>query len=469
MNIKGSNIANLLSIFKPTGKGLQLEAGEIVRADVMDIFSSGKVSLKIKGSFLVAKTGLTLQKDSSVLLKVLAASRPYNEIKLKFIGYAETSEGIATDLNFLKTEGGKALSGLIKELTAGLKEYTEKNYMPGRSSSPPGRGPDIKVIESIIKALPQDMNLIPAGVRSQLLGLLKTFLRMPDSSIPLRVSTLMSRCLQGPVEKISPDAASEVLFAAPEALEGNMLQEALRNTGTLLEAKLRVPAVQLLRAEDAATDHEIHSAPDNTEPGSAEKKIAGEIKASIMKQYEPIVEKDLKSKLLRIRRRITDDLEQPAKLLPEYQVKEYAEDIRRIDLLLKEIETFQLVAKITDALYCFLPVLWDTVKKGDILFKRIRRDIPGSSFFCRINLDLGRLGELTIYLLIQGSDFNVAFKASDTHFDTILNSNADRLQKQFSSKGLNLRSVRVMKPGDDSFEALENLGDNSFNDINLRV
>src|SRR5208337_1985495 len=110
-----------LSLDMAQGKSVLLKPGEIVKAEVMSVLESGDVVLKIKGELITARTEVPLQPGDTALFKVSdSPSTSPNQLKLQFIGSADTSQGASLPENFMSTTAGQSLATLIQELSDSL-------------------------------------------------------------------------------------------------------------------------------------------------------------------------------------------------------------------------------------------------------------------------------------------------------------------------------------------------------------
>ncbi|MDY0039077.1 MAG: hypothetical protein RBS57_02120 [Desulforhabdus sp.] len=128
-----------------------------------------------------------------------------------------------------------------------------------------------------------------------------------------------------------------------------------------------------------------------------------------------------------------------------------------IDGLLRDVETFQLLSKVTDSFYTFLPVVWDELKDGDIAFKKPRGGGNEDSYYCVINLNLERFGNLMIMVLMQQKEFFVSFKTGDPPLRSLLSAHTRELQAIFEETGIRLRGVNVLGSEDASLVPFERL------------
>lgn len=85
---------NLITFLKAAGKGIRLEIGDIVKAEVINAMESGDVALRIvqdngKGGIIIAKSNIPLMKGETVLLKVMGGD---SEIRLQLVGKSFESQ-----------------------------------------------------------------------------------------------------------------------------------------------------------------------------------------------------------------------------------------------------------------------------------------------------------------------------------------------------------------------------------------
>ena len=99
-------------IVKPLGNSITLKAGETVKAEVIDVLSTGGVVLRIKGGILTVNTEIPLQKNTSLLLKILNTPQTDHKLKIQLIGILNKNEALINPkteylaeeiINFLQT------------------------------------------------------------------------------------------------------------------------------------------------------------------------------------------------------------------------------------------------------------------------------------------------------------------------------------------------------------------------------
>ena len=194
-------------------------------------------------------------------------------------------------------------------------------------------------------------------------------------------------------------------------------------------------------------------------------------------QADPL-QSDFKARLLQVRAML---LEQQELLLeldlfartenagPAAEKKAILEQmLQSVDGLLQDIETFQLLSKLTDSFYTFLPFLWKGLSEAEIAFKRSGGGSHGRSYYCLVHLDLEELGKLDIVVMMAGSEFLISFKTDHDAFRSVLNAQTNELQEMFAAKGLKLGLVSCYRMQEKQLEPFERL--ESFDSIiNIRI
>jgi len=568
INFKITTLADgNLSIEGTTGKSVQLSPGEMIKAEVLDVISPESVSLRIKGEVITAKTAVPLQQGETAFFKVSDSPASANELKLRFVGYEETSQDAAPLKNFMSSSEGQTLAGLIQELSDSLLSYSQASAPGNRSPassmagytansaqsntegtvSPdsvetlmegdgfPERGGSTDVqgmsastlkdqensvyvtkdsvayaksgqsdtfslakVESLLKALPADINALPKEVKTQLQDLLFASLKTTGQSIQSRLATV-----SGQISEVMNNSASAEQFKADlmlsmDSLRAAPLKNALLNTGVAFEAKLKSAVVQMqfdaLPAGAEIDEETIGLAGSHDFSGNmvqinvaeiadskAQTEVSGEAKPpAAQSQLQPsdapvrthdalpALRNDLKAVLLELKQRLPV-LAQSSPAARDSKAPAYATETAnmavlknlqgRVESLLKDIETFQALSKTTDSFYTFLPVDWKALKDGEVSFKRGRsRSGGGNSSSCRINLDLDKSGTLSILVLMHNKDFFISFKADRPDTDLLIGSNLEELKSSFREIGLSLKAAHMLDKADTSMEQIEGLG-----------
>lgn len=435
VNLNISNIGNsLITVVKPAGKSFQLLPGEILQAEVVDIMPGGGVTLRIKGSFLTVKADLLLQKGMTALLKAPDNFSAGGALKLQFMGYSGVEGGNPEIKNLQTSPAGDNITKLLKELAGTLPQ--DANRTAPQSMRLAASLKSLGIIESLLKALPDNIDTLPKGIRLQLQNLLQAGLKATGQGIQARLEEFANSGIPD-ILKDHPlvQNLKRDLLVSMDKLMYIPLKSALQDTGVAFEAKLRAIADLLMKVktEDLA---------------GTEKPIQlSALKTSNNSEAELLINKDLKAGLLKLKQLIMEERKEITTGLSDLKAgsDQKESSLKLIDHLLKDIETFQLLSKTTDSFYTFLPLNWKELKNGDILFKKTHKETSASSYSCKINLNLEKFGELTILLSMYKDDFFVSFKATDSAFKSVLNTRSEDLKGIFKEKGLNLKTVNIQE------------------------
>ncbi|WP_457640725.1 hypothetical protein [Persephonella sp.] len=327
INIKPFNYNyEFITIAKPLGKSITLKAGETVRAEVIDILPSGGVVLKTKGSYITVNTEIPLQKDTSLLLKIL--NTPQTDHKLKIQIIAVLNKNGTVNVNPTAQLTTEQLSQFLKT------ETVQKSF-----------------IENIVKLIPQKIENLEPHTKLTLINLLQNSIKS-DKIIPeilKNIPYLQNLLVQ--VKDITPEK----------------LQLALLNSGILFETKL--------------------------------------------KNKEKEIKNDLKFKLLQ-----------------NVSGKDNAE----IQNLLKTVENYQLLSRLAEGIYTFLPVIWKDLERGDILITKKEKK-GKKSYLCNIDLNFSDLGNIQILLLLNEKDLLVTFYIENSKFREFIENQVKILKESLQS------------------------------------
>jgi len=105
-----------LLLTKPLGKSISFKTGETIKAEVIDILPNGGVIARIKGQHVAIKTEIPLQKDTSLLLRVMDSGSPDKKLKLQLINVFKQNEKISNLEESLKNIDIKQNSDILIKL-----------------------------------------------------------------------------------------------------------------------------------------------------------------------------------------------------------------------------------------------------------------------------------------------------------------------------------------------------------------
>ncbi len=362
---------------KPLGKSISFHAGETIKAEVLDILPNGGVVIRTKGGKLTIKTEIPLNKDTSLLLKILPPTVD-NKIRLQLIGVIEN----------------KAQSKMnISEINNLLKEIIKNNV-------------DIKVFDEIVKFFLSSSFSISGNQKAQLQYILQMMLAMREKGIVQRLYSINNKLKTNNNSPLSKIIQSMLMNISQISSEN--LRQAVENSGIFFEAKLK------------------HN-----------KSINGDLKGELLK---------IKSKL--------------------EGKKEFAKVVDEINILLKDIETHQMLSKLTGALITFLPIIWEGLKESQISIKKGKSKYA-KQYFCRISLDFEKFGKVLAFIVMFENEFFISFKLEDEHLEKIMKLGIDNLKNQLKKKGINTVVINFFHK-EITFEQLENF-ESLESLINLRT
>ena len=204
----------------------------------------------------------------------------------------------------------------------------------------------------------------------------------------------------------------EKLLDGPGRMSGDALRNFIQNSGVALETKLKA----------ALPDHPGKPAVFN--PGG-----------------------DLKELLLRIRSLLSDRA--VVGELADKGIKA-AEVSMLVDRFINNVEFSQVTSKINDMLFTFLPIFWNGFRETECMFKKGGKG-KNVSYSCDLNLDLERLGRMSVSVTVLSRAFHVNFYAEKEETRALINAHMHKLGKKFLSRGLVLRTVNVHQKKDIVF------------------
>lgn len=440
-----------------------LKTGDVVRGRVVKVLASGELSLRIGGALVQARSAAPVPVGAGILFRVL--------------GQEGAQAGAGLRLQFLQVEGGPETGqpgrsgarepGLIpmSDPTGDPATETIRSLARELTAQTPlksGQGEGLAAtLRQLFKALPDDPASLPPELRNQLLSLLRSRLRETEQSIQRRAAHLLgdSSIQEQPElsEELSelPEPAHLMrarapLFADAERILQVPLKALLQDTGVGLESKLKALARALLAEDGSSPEGEWTPGSQGTTP-AGHTLLGNDFKARLLQLREWLLDRgaaalgsseDAGAAAGRASGEASGPLE---KLLPA------------VEGLLRDIETFQFLSKLTSSFCTFLPLLWKGLREGDIAFKRGRAGGGDQIHYCVLNLDFESLGKVTIVAMMQGGDFFLSFKADRQELQSALSGSAHELEEMFLQEGLRLGGISFVAADDPCLTPFERL------------
>lgn len=356
--IRVNHESTLLSIAGANLKGLKLIHGEIVKAEVVNILSSGNIMLKIKGVFIPVKSEIPFETGQKLTLQVKG-----------------TMGGDILKLQLMNDEIGEKtfeyLKAKLEPILHGLERIGDSKKGTDRFE---------RLTHQLLKTIHDNPSLLPLDIKSRLVEILLRKLKLNRGGMSEGLDLLIRKGI----------GLKEIKSLIGQSGEG-LLKELLESSGILFETRMKM-----------ALDSK-----------------------NLEKELSLLLKDDIKANLLRLAER------EPAN--------------KMVNSLIRDIEAFQALSKITDSFYTFLPLIWNGLKDADILFKKGSDKKEEAPFSCRINLNLERYGRVTVTIILNGKNLFVSFMIEDAGFRKAVEDNRDLLQRSFADRGLNLKAVNVME------------------------
>jgi len=421
----------IISLLKPIGKDIAFRMGEIIEGQVIEIFPSGGLTLRVKGGFLPVRTDLNFEKNETIFLKFLGPGEKDGEVVFQLL--EKNPHLVRRDqvTNPLETERGddsgrKALDLILKVISLGGEAKKGPIIQPGEIEK-------LRVtLGELLKTLPANLLSIPKGIRIQLQEALENSLQKLTPDLKDRISQIISMLEIEIQDSPLVESLKKILIPINDLGPQN-LKSALDNSGLYLEAKLRAMAKNQLAGESGAT------------------------------LETPNLHQDLKAIILQLIRNIQDNIEQDSSAIFFQRIMKQAIKFKEtepsssqkflgiLDSLIKDVEAFQLISKLSDSFHTFLPILWDGLRGGELIFKR-RQQAKGTSFSCSIYLELEKLGQVSVFLFLQSGKFYATFKTSHPALKSAIDSRQEELREGFVQEGLDLKEISIQGKEDVPIE-----------------
>jgi hypothetical protein len=122
----------------------------------------------------------------------------------------------------------------------------------------------------------------------------------------------------------------------------------------------------------------------------------------------------------------------------------------RVDGLLSTIESFQLASAAQGGVYLPLPLRWDELSDGEMLFRKRARG-KGESYTCEINLDLRPLGKMSASVTMYDGAFFVSLSPQSEETRSLMSSRSGEVERRFREAGLALRAVNITRKSSVDF------------------
>lgn len=253
----------------------------------------------------------------------------------------------------------------------------------------------------------------PASIKNAILSALDALKDLKPAAEDLNVlRSLIDAMPQAVKDSLPGLSVLEKMMVSVEDLTGSVLKAAVRDSGVLFEAKLRL----LILGE-------------------------GQEETTLNQKLQALTSSDMKAALLSLREDLGSSI--VANRLIQSGVRPDALSAA-VDTILKNIELLQLRSRLNDTLQVFVPFVWKDLKEGELIFRESERDRSGEeAYSCTVNLDLERSGRTSARLLLQSGKIYADVLTESEGFFQLLEDNAMLFRKQADAAGIKLAGLTI--------------------------
>ncbi|BAF70316.1 hypothetical protein [Nitratiruptor sp. SB155-2] len=426
------NVENVLkeqTFFKLPQASLNLKVNGTVRAEVVDVLPSGSVLVRINGQELEIRTEIPLQKDTTLLLKVLGMPGSEKAIKLQLLEILDTKKekvekklqslDLTKDLQFalriaLGSKDDKTMQVLLQK---GLNEQLQRMNKEIIQTLKPQSFVSLSSSQDVKMLIAQAKELIEAGAKNELSEVLRTIKELPqlkNADTPLLRFIVRANDAQTLVQRF--EQINDIFLPAEqlERMEGEDLQQLIFNSGTFLEKKLDTIVKQFALLQNVQEELELKDPKEIKEyllnATILDEKIKSIFKDAKGESLQTLLKQALQTLHTKAEETITHDL----KALMA-QMRESLGDDQKVSMLYNHLQNFQLYSLVSGMIYAYLPVVWQDLNEGSL---RIWAD--KQHYFCQIELNFEDIGKAQANLLMIHNSLKVEFFIEDTLFREIL-------------------------------------------------
>ncbi|MCX8030808.1 MAG: flagellar hook-length control protein FliK [Thermodesulfovibrionales bacterium] len=455
MNSINSINSNLISIIHSSNKAISFNLGDIIKGQILDILPSNKVLIKVKDNIFTATSQISLQKGKVALFKVITLASEHSNIKLQFLTYEKLIPNLK-EKHALDNEDVIILRKLINQLSKVINQYLKTDNLKDEIN-----GKILSINREILKAFPSDINSIPQEIRIQLQNLIHKKLQSAEQGISQSLYDLVQQIPDG-IEEL--DYLKNALFLNMDRLKHNYLKNTILNTGILYETKLKLIANLLTKISQIQNQQQTLSEPEKLR--EIIKNSSNQETLLFLEKNLVNIKKDIKPILLKLKNLLSDTAKAEYALSLIHKTSDDLRDelIKKINFLIKDIELYQTLSKITESFYTFLPLTWQNLKHSELHFSKSKKTTKNPSYSCKINLQLEGIGRVSTLISMSNYEFAVFFKTENNTFLSLLNTNSAELYNAFTVAGLKLKSVNFLD-AEQTIEQIEQIQDKGIIDI----
>ncbi|BCD60070.1 MULTISPECIES: hypothetical protein [unclassified Nitratiruptor] len=433
------NVENVLkeqTFFKLPQVSLNLKVNGTVRAEVVDVLPSGSVLVRINGQELEMRTEIPLQKDTTLLLKVLGMPGSEKAIKLQLLEIlSPKKEKVEKKLQSLDLTkdlqlalrialGNKDDETVQILLQKGLNEQLQRMNEEIIQTLKPESFVALSSSQDFKTLIAQAKELIKKGAKNELEEVLKNVKNLPqlkNADTPLLRYIARANDAQTLVQRF--EQINDIFFPAEQfnSMLTQDIQQLILNSGTFLEKRLDTLVKQFTLLQNVQEQLDVKTPKEIKEFVLNATVLDEHIKAlfsnETQKPLQILIQQALHTLHTKAQEIITHDL----KVLVA-QMKESLGDDKKVSTLYHNLQNFQLYSLVSGMVYTYLPVVWQDLKEGSL---RVWAD--KKHYFCQIDLDFEDIGKAQVDLLMIHNSLKVEFFIEDAVFREILRDGVTQL------------------------------------------
>lgn len=396
--------SGIIHIFK--GKQtipIKLVIGEILAAEIMDIFPTGNIQIKINNRIINAQPqrDLPLQRGDIVYVKV---EKPLSDgtIPLRILSTETQQQFSAETLEVFQ---------IIKDIPSEIFKFINTLFASQRNQ------------QGI-----ENKNLVPLQMdETTYVNLVKTFLTSPVEKIPESERALLLEKLMEVFSNSSSTA--ELINELVSLLEKEQpFKEMLQQLKKILILDTLSATSERFKFDSSNALNRFADTPENLKKVFLISGVAFEakLKKNIAEAVKPEdIREDLKT--------ILSSIIREAKSRGIETVADKAQQV------LRQIEGYQILSKTYQSFFTFLPVLWKDIKGGSFAFKSFKRQ--GKDYYTAfVSLKIKDEESLSFVVTMIKKSFFISFSGNSEILQLIRNYE-DQLKERFHQVGMVLVGI----------------------------
>ncbi len=459
--LKVENLLKEQTFFKLPQSSLNLKVNGTVRAEVVDVLPSGSVLVRMNGQELELRTEIPLQKDTTLLLKVLGVPGSEKAIKLQLLSIENPKEKklqeklAALDLNkefnialklaqgssnLQKTMQQLVQKGLVEQFHALNKEV--RQLLSPQSIVSLTQNSFLQQLRFVLKDSSQDLAklkqlLVKMDIPKEYLSPIEaanTFQDLQKAVLDILHSFVSTTKEPSILQNYLYNAKTpQEFFTRLDQLSSifvqniddpNQLQTAIENSGVLLETKLDSFVKQFMLLQSAIEEVDMQEPKDIVSYLLASKELDSDIKKLFTISDRRSLHNTLELAKKILHAKVQESLDHDLKAIVSKMITEDPHN-EKLRLLHQDIQNYQLLSTLTGLFHTYLPIAWEDLKEGAIKIGKKK-----SYFLCDVDLDFEDIGRVFIRVLQLNRSLKVDFFIENEDFRKIIDQSREELSKE---------------------------------------